>query len=410
MPESPAHALAAAVRADDAARVAQVLERYPELTSSLDDPMPDGAFGATPLLGAVHAGNREMIDVLLRAGADINARSHWWAGSFGVLDNDSGLAAFLIERGARVDAYAAARHGMLDILKGLIAADPSVVHARGGDGQTPLHVAATAEIAEYLLDHGADIDARDVDHESTPAQYAVRDRQPVAKYLVSRGCRTDILLAAALGDRELVRRHLDADPACIRVSVSDAHFPKQDPRSGGTIYNWTLDRHKTPHAVARDFGHDEVFRLLVERSPAELKLAIACELGDEQTVNDLLATDPDLVQRLSDDERRKLAAAAQNNSMQAVRLMLAAGWPVDVRGLQHGGTALHWAAFHGNAQMVRALLARNAPLELKDDEYKATPLEWALYGSKHGWHRESGEYPATVEALLQAGATPPTDA
>ena len=77
------------------------------------------------------------------------------------------------------------------------------MHARGGDGQTPLHFATTIDVAQLLLDHGADIDARDVDHESTPAQCMVRDRQEVARYLVSRGCRTDILMAAALGDLEL---------------------------------------------------------------------------------------------------------------------------------------------------------------------------------------------------------------
>jgi len=41
-----------------------------------------------------------------------------------------------------------------------------LVHARGGDGQTPLHFASTVEIAEFLLAHGAAIDARDVDHEA----------------------------------------------------------------------------------------------------------------------------------------------------------------------------------------------------------------------------------------------------
>ena len=116
--------------------------------------------------------------------ADINARSHWWAGSFGVLDNDGGLAPYLIDRGARVDAYAAARLGMLDRLEALVKDNPDVVHAGGGDGQTPLHVAANVEIARFLLEHGADINARDVDHESTPAQYLVRERQEVARYLV----------------------------------------------------------------------------------------------------------------------------------------------------------------------------------------------------------------------------------
>ena len=45
------------------------------------------------------------------------------------------------------------------------------------------------------------IDARDIDHESTPAQYAVRERPDVARYLASRGCWTDILMAAALASQ-----------------------------------------------------------------------------------------------------------------------------------------------------------------------------------------------------------------
>jgi hypothetical protein len=35
------------------------------------------------------------------------------------------------------------------------------------------------------------------------------------------------------------------------------------------------------------------------------------------------------------------------------------------------------------------------------------PLGWALHGSENGWYRDTGDYAATVEALLEAGATPP---
>jgi ankyrin repeat protein len=406
---SPAAALTLAFKANDAARVAELLAHHPELRSKVNEPLPELGFGQPPLLGAVQRGNREMIEVLLRAGADIHQRSQWWAGGFGVLDDAwraPWLAPFLIERGAVVDVHAAVRLGMHERLAELLAANPDLVHARGGDGQTPLHCAQTIEVARFLLDHGAEIDARDIDHESTPAQYMVRDRQDVARYLVARGCHTDLLMAAALGDVELVRRHLDADPACIRMSVSEQYFPKQDPRAGGTIYIWCLGWHQTAHLVARELGHEEVFRLLMERSPAELKLAQACELGDEEAFEALLASRPDLAQTLSDDERRKLAGAAQNNNTAAVRMMLAAGWPVDARG-EHGGTPLHWAAFHGNAEMAREILRRHPPLELRDDQFDQPPLGWALHGSEHGWYRESGDYAGTVEALLAAGAQAP---
>jgi ankyrin repeat protein len=82
-----------------------------------------------------------------------------------------------------LDTKSAAQLGRLDDLRALVAANPQSVHLRGGDGQTPLHVAPTVAIAEFLLSHGADIDARDVDHESTPAQY----HPDVALFLVERG-------------------------------------------------------------------------------------------------------------------------------------------------------------------------------------------------------------------------------
>ena len=402
----PVAVLVAAIKANDTNAARRALQDHPELKARLDDPLPGFAFGATPLLAALPSGNREMIDLLLGAGADINQRSHWWAGSFGVLDDDHGLAPYLIERGARVDVHAAARLGMLDRLAELIAADPGLVHARGGDGQTPLHVAPTIEIAAFLLDRGADIDARDVDHESTPAQYMVRSRQEVARYLVRRGGKTDLLLAAALGDVDLVRRHLDENPECVRMSVSEQWFPKRDPRSGGCIYIWTLGGHKTAHVVAREFGHEEVLRLLVERSPEELLLGLACELGDETQFRTLLAKRPDLSRTLTGDDKRKLVSAAESRNTNAVRLMLAAGWPLDARG-QSGGTALHWASWHGNLEMVREILRYHPPVDVRGDDYDMPPLGWALHGSENSWHRDTGDYVGVVEALLQAGAKAP---
>jgi ankyrin repeat protein len=414
---SPAEALKAAVCDSDAARVREVLDRYPELLAKIDDPLPGYAFGQHALFAAVQRSDLATIDVLLRAGANIQKRTEWWAGGFGVLDDcDPGMLDFLMERGAVPDAQSASRLGMMAKLRELVAADPGLVRARGADGQTPLHFASTVEVAEFLLANGAEIDARDVDHESTPAQYMLRvghkrhysrDRQDVARYLVSRGCRTDILMASALGDVDLVRRHLDADAECIYMSVSEKWFPNQDPRAGGTIYIWMLGANRTAHSVARDFGHEEVFQLLMERTPEDLKLALACELGDEAIFHEFLSKHPDAAQTLSEADRQKLPAAAQNNNTKAVRLMLQAGWPVDTPG-EMGATALHWAGFYGNAEMTREILRFLPVLELKSREHAGTPLGWAIFGSGNGWHRDTGDFAGTVQALLAAGAvTPP---
>ncbi len=414
----PAEALTAAIRDQGAQQVRELLESHPELRAKINEPLPNYGFGQHALFAAVQRSDRATIDVLLDAGANIHKRTEWWAGGFGVLDDcDPGLVDFLVERGAVIDAHAAVRLGMISKLTELVAADQNVVHAKGGDGQTPLHFASTVEIAQFLLDHGAEIDALDVDHESTPAQYMLRveqkrhyprDRQDVARYLVSRGCRTDLLMATALGDVNLVRHHLDTDSACIRMSVSEAWFPKKDPRAGGTIYIWMLGANRTAHVVARDFGHEQVFELLMERTPEDLKLALACELGDESTFQDYLARNPDATKTLSDAERRKLPAAAQSNNTKAVQLMLEAGWPVNTPG-EMGATALHWAGFNGNAEMTRDILRFHPDIETKSREYAGTALSWALYASGNGWHRSTGDFVGTVRALLDAGAALPPD-
>jgi ankyrin repeat protein len=276
-------------------------------------------------------------------------------------------------------------------------------------------MASTIEIARLLLEHGADIDALDVDHESTPAQYMLRvtqtrhfahDRQDIARELVTRGCRTDILMASALGDIALVKQHLDADPESIRTRVNEQYFPKKNPKAGGTIYIWVLGHHRTAHSIAKSFGHPDVYQLLMERSPSDLRFAIAAEVGDEAAFRELMRQKPDLVATLSDADKRKLADAAENNNLDAVRLMLGAGWPVDFLGA-HGGSALHWAAFHGNAAMVREILRYRPTVDLLEGQYGMTPLGWGAYGSENGWHRDTGDYAGAVQALLEAGAKSP---
>ncbi len=392
-----------AFRDDDAATFRQLLDRYPALRSRINEPAGDFD---SPLITRVRS--RAMLDALLDAGADINARSNWWAGGFGLLDSaDGDLSAYAIERGALVTVHAAARLGMLEKLEEMLHGGPELVRARGGDGQTPLHFASTVAVAELLLERGADIDARDVDHESTPAQYMVRTRPEVARHLIRRGCKTDILLAAALGDPGLVREHLDADPECVGMRVSDEYFPMAGSgKGGGTIYQWELGWYVSACQVARAFGYADIADLLMERSPAGEKLLNACWFHDREMVNSLLAQDPNLAESLRAAGRRHAAHAARNRDTIACRLMLEAGLPVDEYS-QHHATALHWAAWQGNVELVRTILAHDPPLEDDSNDYRGTPLDWALHGSENAWPREEGAHAATVEALLEAGAVPP---
>lgn len=381
----------AALAADDVARVKSILRRFPTSGTILSGLVPG-------------VRSRAMLDILLEAGADIDAKSNWWAGGFGVLHQAAPeIAHYAISRGAEVDIHAAARLGIAGRVRELLAADLSLVDARGGDGQTPLHFAATVEIAEYLLAHGAAIDALDVDHESTPAQYMVRDRADVARCLVAHGCRTDLLMLAALGDTARVRALVDRDPGCIRTRVSDEFFPMIGGKTGGTIYQWTLGWYVSALDVAKQFQHRDVYALLLDRSPADVRFLQACWDGDIAAAREMAKVGGLVPERLPKSDRRHLAHAARNNNLAAVKTMLELGFPIDGTS-QHAATPLHWAAYHGNAIMIEMLLRHNPSLEQKDASFDGSPLGWAIHGSRDGWFREKGDYGLTVELLLKAGA------
>ena len=56
--------------------------------------------------------------------------------------------------------------------------------------------------------------------------------------------------------------------------------------------------------------------------------------------------------------------------------------------------------------MVRDILRYHPKLEVTC-QHKITALGSALHGSENSWHRQTGDYGATVEALLDAGAKAP---
>src|SRR5437868_5142529 len=107
--DNPLEQIKGAFHADKAEEVRRLLDKHPEIKARINEPV--GAFGSPAIC---NVRSREMLDVLLEAGADLNAESDWWAGGFGLLHTCSPeLAAYAIERGAAVDVHAAARLGML---------------------------------------------------------------------------------------------------------------------------------------------------------------------------------------------------------------------------------------------------------------------------------------------------------
>ena len=108
-------------------RVRELLATYPEVRAAINDPI--SYFQSRPVARATK--NLPLLDVLLEHGADLNLKSAWWAGGFGLLEHDitPAEAAPLIARGAVVDVFAAAHLGMFDRLRELVAIRRSLARA-----------------------------------------------------------------------------------------------------------------------------------------------------------------------------------------------------------------------------------------------------------------------------------------
>jgi ankyrin repeat protein len=385
----------------DANEVRRLLQANPDLRQRINEPL--FAFNSPAIVA--YAGDAAMVQVLLEAGADPNRRSEWWAGPFHALYSATGEAADrLIAAGAVMDACAAAHLDRPDVLKAMIAADPGRVHERGGDGQTPLHFAASTRVIDVLLDAGADIDARDVDHRSTPAEWMLKQkrgagRYDLAKYLVARGATADIFMTAALGHTDRARELLESNPALVDLRTGRGEYGEKPP-SSYHIYFWTIGDGLTALSVAAQFEHRDTLDAMLSYASATQRLLAACRQGDRALALSIVGQSPDIIASLTQDEQRTLADAAWGGNAEAVALMLDLGFDPKVTG-QDSGTPLHLAAWEGSPETVAVILRHpDAPalLAIRDAHYNGTPLDWCRHGSVHG--NRSRDH-AGVERLLQ---------
>lgn len=394
----------------DVAALRGLLEAHPEFRGRINDPV--FSFNSPAIVA--FANDAAIVDLLLEFGADPNARSAWWAGPFHPLHSATGAAAYrLIAGGAVVDACAAANLDRPDLLARLIAEDPARVHERGGDGQTPLHFARSRQVIDLLLDAGADIDARDVDHRSTPAEWML-DRRPgagridLASYLVERGATADIFLAAALGLTDKVRTMVRANPDLLALRTGQGDYGEKPP-SSYHIYFWTIGDSRSPLDVAAQFERGDTLEALLALAPPLQQLLSACRQADEARARALVHAHPGLIESMSLADHRAIADAAWNGAARAVALMLDLGF--DPRSTGHdSGTALHLAAWEGSVETVAALLRHRDAATLvaaRDARYDATPLGWCCHGSMHG--NQTHDHAGVARLLLEAGARPGPD-
>ncbi|MEZ4727445.1 MAG: sigma-70 family RNA polymerase sigma factor [Caldilineaceae bacterium] len=160
---------------------------------------------------ALNYGHTAVIEQLLAAGAEINAKAdeRWAPIHYALRGAHPELAHLLLARGAQVDIYAAAGLGDLGQVQQLVTTNPACIQQRGPGGATPLHFAITAPVADYLLAQGAAVDALD-DRGRTPLQWQARQPAVVAVLLAHGAVVNDIFLACAVGDPAQVAYFLES--------------------------------------------------------------------------------------------------------------------------------------------------------------------------------------------------------
>jgi ankyrin repeat protein len=313
-----------------------------------------------------------------------------------------------MDAGAIPDACAAAHLDRPDLLAQMIADDPARVHERGGDGQMPLHFATSRRVVDMLLAAGADIDARDIDHRSTAAEWMLDQkrgagRYDLARYLVERGAHTDIFLAAALGLTDRVSAMLRAEPELLDLRIGQGDYDEKPP-SSYHIYFWTIGPSLSPLEVALQFDQQETLRAMQEFASPLQHFLVACRRDDEAQVRSILRENPDIIESMTTDDHRAISDAAWNGNARAVGLMSDLGFDPRTPG-HDSGTALHCAAWDGSAKTVEVLLRRpdaRALLEIKDAHYGGTPLGWCFHGSLNG--NRNHDHAGVARLLLEAGA------
>ena len=393
---------AAATNADPAITV--------KLMAAGADPNAHLLSGETPLMEAARQGNLATIQALLAAGADPKAQEAnggqnalMWA----VSQHHANVVDELVKHGADVNAHSktgftalmfAAQQGDADSARILLAAKENPNEVMPKSGATPLIIASSIdapEVATLLLDNGADPNVKDANG-FTPLHHAVRDSDygvdPATKAIQVQVVKT--LLAH--GANPNARLQLDKEKVAAEIKAQAGNAGARTKRTAITITEVELEG-ATPLALAAEVNNLDAIKALVDGGADP---NIPTEKGTTPLI---------LASGAGTDVQRARAPDERAMAVQTAAYLLDHGADINAAG-QFGWTALHAATYQGLNDEVEFLVKRGAKIDAFD-ELGQTPLSVSLSVLTKEAGARRLQIPRryrgdTAELLLKLGATP----
>ncbi len=119
----------------------------------------------------------------------------------------------------------AAEQGVLEEVRAIVSSHPEFINKKDHSGATALHYAAFGghrDVAQLLVQHGADVNARDTQYGATPAGWAIEYLREMGGFL---GIElSDMAFAIRQGDVEWADRFLHRFPA-LREAADEHGTP-----------------------------------------------------------------------------------------------------------------------------------------------------------------------------------------
>ncbi|XP_065111961.2 kinase D-interacting substrate of 220 kDa B isoform X2 [Paramisgurnus dabryanus] len=328
------------VEEENLAAVKAHLDKFKEVDGRSDN-------GQTPLMLASEQGSLEIVQELIRRGANVN------------LDDVDCWSALI----------SAAKEGHVDVVNELLENSAYIEHRDMG-GWTALTWASykgRVDVARVLLENGGNPNTTGQQYSVYPIIWAAgRGHAEIVKLLLDHGAKVNC--SDKYGTTPLIWAARKGHYDCVMHLLENGADVDQEGANSMTAL-----------IVAVRGGYTEVVKELLKRNPnvnmtdkdGNTALMIAAKEGYTEIVQDLLdaGTYVNIPDRSGDTV---LIGAVRGGHVEIVRALLHKYADIDIRG-QESKTALYWAVEKGNATMVRDILQCNPDTETttKDSE---TPL------------------------------------